>query len=106
MRRLRLVCVVFIAALCGVRQGSSQAVHATMLGSITDIGGGVVPAAKVTITEINTGVSHSSVANESGNYTFADVPPGQYSVTVEHPGFKKEVRQNIEVTINSSTRVD
>lgn len=106
MRRLCLVCAVFMLALCGVRQGYSQAVHATLLGSVTDTGGGVVPAAKVTITETNTGVSHSSVANESGNYLFPDVPPGRYTVTVEHPGFKKEARQNIDVTINSSARVD
>jgi hypothetical protein len=106
MKHLRLVCALSLLALCGARSGYSQAVHATLLGTVTDIGGGVVPNAKVTITETNTGVSHTGNTNESGNFTFADVPPGAYSVTVEQSGFKKEVRQNIDVAINSSTRVD
>src|SRR5436305_11469015 len=106
MKHLHLVCALSLVFLCGIRSGYSQAVHATLLGTVTDIGGGVVPNAKVTITETNTGVSHTGSANEDGNYTFPDVPPGSYSVTVEQAGFKKEVRQNIVVTVNSSTRVD
>ena len=106
MKVLRLVCALALFALWGAQYGHSQAVHATLLGTVTDVGGGVVANAKVTITETLTNVSHSSTANESGNYTFPDVPPGEYSVTVEQAGFKKEVRQNIVVVVNSSTRVD
>src|SRR5450432_4469013 len=106
MKHLRLVCALSLLAHWGAPSGYSQAVHATLLGTVTDVGGGVVPNAKVTITETNTGVSHTGTANESGNYTFPDVPPGRYTVTVEQSGFKKEVRQNIDVAINSSARVD
>src|SRR5439155_13699913 len=35
-----------------------------------------------------------------------DLPPGQYAVTVEQPGFKKETRRDISLVVNSSTRVD
>jgi hypothetical protein len=47
-----------------------------------------------------------STSNESGNYTFPDLLPGRYKVTVEANGFKKETRENIDVASNSSTRVD
>jgi hypothetical protein len=81
-------------------------VNATLLGTITDSTGATVPGAKVTATETATGLIHESVTNESGNYTFPDMPPGKYSVTAEAKGFKKDTHQNIDLLSNSSTRVD
>jgi hypothetical protein len=83
-----------------------QAVNATLLGTITDSSGATVAGAKVTATEVTTGLIHESVTNESGNYTFPDMPPGKYSVTAESKGFKKDTHQNIDLLSNSSTRVD
>jgi len=83
-----------------------QAVNATLLGTVTDPSGAVVGGAKITATESLTGLIHESVTNESGNFTFPDIPPGKYSVTVEAPGFKKDTHQNIDLLSNSSTRVD
>ena len=84
----------------------SQTVNATLLGAVKDIGGGVISGARVTITETNTGINHSGQTNESGNYTFPDIPPGVYQVTVEQSGFKKESRRDIVVVVNSTARVD
>jgi hypothetical protein len=86
--------------------GYSQAVNATLLGTVTDSSGAVVSNAKVVATEVNTGVSRSTQTNESGNYSFPDMAPGQYSVTIEMQGFKKETRRDIALIVNSSTRVD
>jgi hypothetical protein len=86
--------------------GWSQAVNATLLGTVTDASGAVVPNAKVTITEVNTGISRSGQTNESGNYTFPNLPPGQYSVAVEAAGFKKETRRDIALLVNTTQRVD
>jgi hypothetical protein len=66
----------------------------------------VVSLAKVTITGIDTGISRSGRTNESGNYTFADLAPGNYAVDVEAVGFKKETRGNIDLVVNTSLRVD
>ena len=101
--RNALVCASVL--LCA-GQVFGQAVSATLLGNITDASGGTVAGAKVSATEVNTGAAHTSQTNESGNYTFPDLPPGRYSVTVESNGFKKEVRSGIELVVNSSTRVD
>ena len=83
-----------------------QAVSATLLGTVTDTTGATVANAKVTATETSTGAMHESITNDSGNYTFPDIQPGRYTVTVEANGFKKETHQNIDVLINSSTRTD
>ena len=106
MKCLRLTCTLSALLLCFALSSFGQAVNATLLGTVTDASGAVVPNAKVTITEVNTGVGRSGQTNESGNYTFPNLPPGQYSVTVEAAGFKKETRRDIALAVNSTQRVD
>src|SRR5882724_7108870 len=101
----RLICATIALMLLGTGSAFAQAVNATLLGTVTDVSGGVVPNAKVVATETNTGVSRSTQTNDSGNYSFPDMPPGQYAVTVETQGFKKESRKDIALIVNSSTRI-
>jgi hypothetical protein len=84
----------------------AQAVTGTVVGTVTDSSGAVVANAKVTLTEVNTQVTRNAQTNNSGNYTFPNLPEGTYSVNVEAPGFQKEVRQNIGVAVNTTARVD
>jgi len=84
----------------------AQAVSATLLGSVNDKSGASVPNARVTIVELATSIVRQVNTNESGNYTFPNLTPGAYSVTAEAPGFKKETRPNVDVIVNTTTRVD
>lgn len=84
----------------------AQAVTGSILGSVTDSTGGAVTTAKIVLTNMGTGVSRAQTANASGNYTFADLPEGNYSVSVEAAGFKRELRSNVAVAVNTSSRVD
>jgi carboxypeptidase family protein len=106
MPRVQFLCVGLLLALLSVSLAFSQAVNATLLGTITDVSGAVVPNAKVTVTEVNTNVGHTGQTNESGNYSFPDLPPGNYAVTVEAAGFKKETRRDIALLVNTTQRVD
>lgn len=83
-----------------------QAVNGTLLGTVTDTSGAVVPKAKVTATLISTDVKHVSSTNGSGNYTFPDMQPGVYMISVEAPGFKKIEQGNVNLLTNTSVRVD
>jgi len=83
-----------------------QAVNATLLGTVTDESGGVVAGAKITITEMKTGVIHSVTTNESGNYEIPDLAPGQYEVAAERQGFKKAVHSGVDVIVNTDTRIN
>ena len=83
-----------------------QAVNATLLGTVTDESGGVVAGAKITITEMKTGVVHSVTTNESGNYEIPDLAPGQYEVAAERQGFKKAVHSGVDVIVNTDTRIN
>ena len=106
MRGLRLTCTIAACLLLCAGYVYSQAVNATLLGTVTDVSGGVIPNAKVTVTETQTGVVHSAQTNASGNWIVPNLPPGVYSVAVETPGFKKETRSGINLLVDTSTRVD
>jgi len=84
----------------------SQAVSATLVGTVTDNSGAVVARANVTILENATGISHTDTTNASGNYSFPDLTPGIYMVTIQAQGFKKESRAGVDVVVNTTTRVD
>ena len=71
---------------------------ATILGTVTDPQGAVVPNAKVTITEDATGVSYEVTADSNGEYIRPLLKPGVYTITVAATGYKKAIQKNIELT--------
>jgi hypothetical protein len=97
-----------LTALCAlvVTPAFPQALNGTLLGTVTDSTGAVVPNVKVVLEETNTGISRATETGASGNYVFSNLPQGTYSVTAESTGFKKGVRANIPVLVNTSVRVD
>ena len=98
-----LLAMILLAAPAPVR---GQAVNGTLLGTVTDSSGAPVGNAKLTVTETNTGISHNSQTNESGNYVLPDLPPGTYKVTAELSGFKRASRAGIDLIVNTTERVD
>ena len=101
----RACCAVFLMAFCSAFV-FSQAVSSTVVGTVTDSTHAVIVNASVTLTETSTNVSRITHTNESGNFGFSDVPPGNYAVTVEIAGFKKEQQRGISLLVNSTQRVD
>jgi hypothetical protein len=75
----------------------AQSFHGGIRGAITDSSGAAVAAAKLTLTEQGTGITRSSVSETGGGFSFPDLNPSTYSVTVEKPGFKLLNQQNIVV---------
>jgi Carboxypeptidase regulatory-like domain len=100
------VLLLTVLAVAFSREAHAQAVSATLLGSISDKSGASVSNAKVTIQQLATGSTRQVTTNESGNYSFPDLAPGAYAVTAEASGFKKETRPNVDVIVNTTTRVD
>ncbi len=85
---------------------SAQAVTGTLLGNVTDASGAAVPGATVTAIETQTNISRTAVSNEAGNYIFSSLKNGTYSVEAELQGFRKVIRQNVRVDVNTTMRVD
>src|SRR6266536_6292698 len=106
MQNLRTISALSALLLLAAVPGFSQAVSGSLLGTITDSSGGSIPNAQVSLKEMDTGIMRSGQTGEAGNYVFVNLPQGRYAVTVESKGFKKGVRENIDVLVNASVRVD
>ena len=84
----------------------AQATHGTLLGTIVDQSGAFLPGVTVTAAETRTNVSHTTVTNATGNYTFPNIPDGVYNVKAELQGFNTVVREAVRLTVNVSMRID
>src|SRR6266404_8541963 len=79
---------------------------ATIVGTVTDSTGAVVPSVLITVTAKETGLTRKTTTNQSGNYVLTFLPVGQYSVTAEVTGFKKKTVTGIVLEVNQEPRVD
>jgi len=83
-----------------------QSFTGSILGTVTDPGGAVVPGASVTVTSLDTNRVFEGTTNEVGNYVIANLQRGQYQIEVTSPGFKKFVRRGIVLEMQQQAKVD
>jgi len=83
-----------------------QAVFGSIVGTVTDSSGAAVPNAKITITDVNKGVSFTTTSNESGNYEQGHLIVGTYEVKVEAPGFQAYVQKDVQVNVDAAAQVN
>src|SRR5579864_6617360 len=94
--------LVLFEALPLFCQTSSTAI----LGTVTDATGAVVVGAKVTLLQVQTSIKRVDTTSSTGDFNFPLLDPGEYSVTVETPGFKTETRTGIQLELNLKARID
>src|ERR1700680_765335 len=75
-------------------------------GTIADQSGGAIPAAKVTITDVQRGVARALTTDAAGAYAAPNLTPGTYTVHVEFMGFRSVDRKDIVVEVGQDIRVD
>ena len=71
-----------------------------------DSTGAVVVGARVSLLQVQTGIKRQDVTSSTGDYNFPLLDPGEYSVTVEAPGFKTETHSGIQLELNLKARID
>src|SRR5215472_14892448 len=109
MRKLRSLLVgafslVFIVA--GAKPILAQSDAARLQGIITDQSGGVVPQAKVKVTEVSTNrILETASTPDSGTWSFPVLPPGSYTIEVSKDGFKP-IKRNITLQVAQVANVD
>ena len=77
----------------------AQVGNASLSGTIQDSTGAVIPGARVTIRNVNTGTSQVISSNDSGLYSSPVLQPGIYSITIEKDGFEKSVQDGVTLTV-------
>ena len=77
-----------------------------VLGQITDPSGAVVPQSKIELRDNATGALRSTNADAAGQYAFAQVAPGLYSITVSASGFAKTVAPSVKVEVGKTVTIN
>jgi hypothetical protein len=100
--RLSLAAILILLAVPALAQRTS----ATVRGTVTDSSASVIPGATVTLQNESTGFTRDAVTNEAGFYSFAELPIGTYTLSVELSGFKTATRTNIVLNVADDRAVD
>jgi len=103
MFRFHKLCV---SLLLLAATGFGQNIRGTILGTVRDPSSAVIKGAKVTVRHVGTGLVREESTNDAGEYLFAQLPVGQYDLTVEQAGFKKVDRGGILLQVDDKQRVD
>ena len=101
--------VVSLAVALFISSGTAafaQVDTGSILGTVTDTSGGVVPNAKVTITQEGTQISQTSVTRSDGSFVFTPIKIGAYTVDVEFTGFQRARRTGVVVNIQQQVVVN
>jgi hypothetical protein len=99
-------CVALATLLLCLAPLNAQQTRGVILGRVTDQSSAVVPGAQVTLLNEKTGISMNEVTSTQGEYTFANVEPGRYRVTVAGKGFKTSTVQNVQLFVAQTVRND
>lgn len=85
---------------------SAQSTQGTILGTVQDSTGAIVPNATVTVTDTDTSVIFHVQADASGNYQLPGLEPGHYAVKVDAAGFKSSALTDLLLTARQQLRAD
>src|SRR6476660_8890177 len=99
-------CAAFMAAalLFGTALPShAQVLYGSIVGTVEDPSGSVIPKATVTVVNKQTGAIRETAADEAGRFSILTLPAGAYDLKISAPGFRQLTRTDIEVAINSVT---
>ena len=100
--QLAVFTLLFVFPLLAV----AQITTATIVGTITDSSGAIVPGAQVTARNADTGLTRTMTSNESGTYRLEFLPVGNYVLEITARGLKKVSQSGIVLQVNDTARVD
>ena len=95
-KKLILVCAMMMF-LGGIAQVFGQSSNSSLRGTVMDVTEGVLPGATVTAKNVDTGVTATVLTNETGVYSFASLPPGEYEVSAGLDGFQTATTTDVKL---------
>ena len=108
MRTFR-ICFALILLLVGLGTGRAfgqAGATGTILGTVTDSTGAIIPDVKVTVTNTATNQAFKTVTSSSGDYYAPSLSPGTYTVSAEVKGFQKSVTTGFVLAVDQKIRID
>ena len=83
-----------------------QASSAAVNGTVSDQQGAIVPATRVLLTSVETGIEHRSETNAVGRYVYVNIPPGYYTIEASSDGFRTAAIEPFILTVNQTATFD
>jgi hypothetical protein len=98
-----MICGLFLLFVFGTANAQFKA---GIQGTVSDTSGGLVPEAKVTLTNTETGRTQEVTTSAEGFYRISGLAPGKYKLTTEKAGYKKSVLENVGVSAEAVQGID
>ncbi len=101
----RWTCVLMLAGVLPL-VAAAQQITGDIRGTVTDPSGAVIPAAKITAVQSETGFARTVPSDQQGKYVLLELPVGHYRLLVEARGFHKFVQEGISLDVNENASMD
>jgi hypothetical protein len=95
-----LLFVILAAALHG------QTFRGALSGTVSDSSGAALPESALKLENPSTGFTRGTTSTGNGDFFFADLPLGIYTLTVAHPGFEEKKVGNVEIAVSKTTNIN
>lgn len=103
---MKKILFALLLALSCASEIQAQALSGTIVGTVSDQSGSVIPGANVRLVNDATQFTRVAVTNAEGQYVAYSVPTGIYTITIEQAGFQKLVRSGVRLTAADTLTID
>jgi hypothetical protein len=104
--RTRVLVCLAVVFITYIPASQAQSTFGTILGTVRDSSGALMPGCVVTVENAGTSLRRSAVADETGAYSFPNLEPGTYKMTMETQGFQVSEFPNIQLLARQTIRID
>ena len=101
-----LLLIVTACVVSSGLQARGQSTFGSIVGTVKDQSGSVVPGATITLVNVGSSATHTTTSSASGNYEFLNLDAGTYQVTVAANGFKDQVFDHLVLQARDTQRID
>jgi hypothetical protein len=106
MRSFRIPLALIVLLVAAGRLFGQAGATGTILGTVTDSTGAILPNVKVTVTNTATNTAFRTTTSSAGDYYAPSLEPGTYSVSAEVKGFQKSVTTGFVLAVDQKVRID
>ena len=106
MRKIHLCLGLIVLLIVNGRMYGQAGATGTILGTVTDSSGAIIPQVTVTVTNTATNVAFHTVTSSSGDYFAPALNPGSYKVSAEAKGFQKSITTPFILAVDQKVRID
>ena len=103
---IQVATILFLFCLCATLAFGQSVATGTIVGTIADPSGAVVPGADITITDKMTNAVSKTTSNKDGHYVFVNVPPSTYDIKITKSGFQTALVRDQAVQIGLTLTED